>query len=817
MHCPNCGSPVRIYGSQWECGWCGNYGGFLRVPARKPEPEPEPEPIPDTLQLPLTLSFSYQVDLAETWSKLKKALDQAAPGNALLSQLLGKLLLHHISIGIRKAGALSDEKKAEELRAFLNDADDLNLGEGAEEIMCAAQQRVLFCEEAALSETDCGTFWAELLSLQPTEDYYNRIQPDGLEDLFFGLSSAYAYFGGKKDEEMDEAQRYQFALQETYDIRRQNKAVLHPDAERAKRLLAHGKFPDSEDICREILLVEYPEEVPHETAEDFDELSWERILDDVFADSTAKGIEMWRRLLDIAGPTLHADPKTARKLLPDWDWLESPSRDQALPLLLALEDKRFLSQLFESASIGRLQLAVLDACRDCGQEKLGKHCLELAVKNPYLEENWEKRFRRVFTTPPRPARPDPRSYAASKPIAAMKPHDDPLYHYCSVLIQGMHRLYAYLTGGLPLKVGDWVEVPFGKDDVLRQGQVKSVMDCTRRVAPWPPELTKTVLRIIDAPPAPQAAKASPALPLQNAGADQPEAGAAAAASEPAASAEPAAEKKPFPAKKVIAAVLAAVVLIGSPISLMLYSRQRAAAYEAALQSMSAGDYASARRSFSKLSRYRDAAPLSVYCKYAHIYTVRTDYAGGQDELERITLQYDTGWQQDVDALEALVKGYKAEKDAAEERAAAEAAAKREQKLRKQYAGKLPVEGMPMSCLKYTSLGAPDEEEKCLNFDYLVEDRRFITVRWYGRSGEVLAAGTCDQKKGDQEFMLRSFRYYGSSTSTSAGSGGQPSYSGGGGSHSGSIRDDYDSPEDLWEDNRDWFEDEDEAWDEWYDD
>ena len=126
----------------------------------------------------------------------------------------------------------------------------------------------------------------------------------------------------------------------------------------------------------------------------------------------------------------------------------------------------------------------------------------------------------------------------------------------------------------------------------------------------------------------------------------------------------------------------------------------------------------------------------------------------------------------------------------------------------------------MSCLKYTSLGAPDEEEKCLNFDYLVEDRRFITVRWYGRSGEVLAVGTCDQKKGDQEFTLRSFRYYDPSPSTSPSiSTGivQPSYSGGGGSHSGSIRDDYDSPEDLWEDNRDWFEDEDEAWDEWYDD
>ena len=40
--------------------------------------------------------------------------------------------------------------------------------------------------------------------------------------------------------------------------------------------------------------------------------------------------------------------------------------------------------------------------------------------------------------------------------------------------------------------------------------------------------------------------------------------------------------------------------------------------------------------------------------------------------------------------------------------------------------------------------------------------------------------------------------------------------GNGGNNSGSIRDDYDNPEDLWEDNQDWYEDEDEAWDEWYD-
>ena len=483
MNCPWCGSTVTIYENRWACPYCGDCGDLKRTPT----------------QLTLTFSFVYHVDLPETWNDLKKALGQLAPKNTLLFQLLGKALLHNISTGIQNAGALPDEKKAEELRTFLTTTADLNLGENAEEIMRDAKRGVLFCEEAALSETDCGTFWTELLSTRPVEDYYNRVDPDGLFELFSELSSAYAYFGGKKDEEMGEAQDYRNVLEEAYNIHWQNKVLLHPDAERAERLLAQGEFPDYEDICREILLVEYPEEVPHETAEDFDELSWESILDDVFASNTAKGIQMWRRLLDIAEPSLKTDAKTAEKLLPDWDWLDSPSHDQVLLLLTALNDDRFVSQLFESASIGRLQYDVLNACRDCGQEKQGQHCLELALKNPYLEESWEKRFRRVFTTTLPSGSTKPRSHATEKPVIDTKPDDGTVYHYCSVQVQGTRRPYAYLTGGLPLKVGDWVELPFGKDDVLRRGQVKAVMDCTRMVAPWPPEQTKTVIRTIDAP------------------------------------------------------------------------------------------------------------------------------------------------------------------------------------------------------------------------------------------------------------------------------------------------------------------------------
>ena len=833
MRCPWCGSPVEIRGSSWECGWCGDSGRLKRTPLQQPE-------------ITLTLSFVYHVDLPETWSDLKKALRQIAPNDTSLSQLLGKVLLHHISAGIQNARALPDEKKAEELRTFLHNTLDLNLGESADEIMRDAKRGVLFREEAALSETDCGTFWTELSATRPVEDYYNHVDPDGLFELFSELSSAYAYFGGKKDEEMGEAQDYQNALEEAYHTHWQNKVLLHPDVERAKRLLAQGKFPDYEDICREILLVEYPEEVPHETAEDFDELSWERVLDDVFADDPEKGMEMWRRLLDIAEPSLKTDAKTAEKLLPDWDWLDSPTDDQALPLLVALEDARFVSQLFESASIGRLQLDVLNACRSYGQEELGKHCLDLALKNPCLEEQWRKRYTQVLAAAPSSKRTKPPARALARPPVSTpaKPTGKSYYQFCNVQFKEDGATYAYLTGGISLKAGDFVVVPIGDHQAEKLARVTEVFVCSTQNAPYPPEKAKFVLRKSERTafpertkpqhPAPKQADVSAPTeskravpPVQSAPTANPQKSAPtvqSAITPPIVSQTPTEpeitekkstlSKKPFPLGKLIAAVLAVAVIAWVSISVSDRNKQRAAAYDAALQELSNGNYTSAEQGFSALSGYRDAASLSVYCKYADMYKDRTDYAGGQDELSNITLQYDTSWQQDVDALETRVKGYKAEKDAAEEaerqRIAAENAAKREQSLKNQYSGKLPVEGMPVSCLKYTSLGEPDKRLNCKNFEKLEQNQKYFNVYWYDGNGEMIAAGMCAQWRDDSEFMLKSFSQYYPSGSNK----GQTFHYGNGDNNSGSIRDDYDNPEDLWEDNQDWYEDEDEAWDEW---
>ena len=837
MRCPWCGSPVMIRGSSWECGWCGDFGSLQRTPAKKSQ---------NTAQITLTLSFVYHVDLPETWSDLKKALGQLAPKNILLSQLLGKVLLYHISAGIQNARALPDEKKAEELRTFLTTTTDLNLGENAEEVMRDAKRGVLFREEAALSETDCGTFWTELLSTRPVEDYYNHVDPDGLFELFSELSSAYAYFGGKKDEEMGEAQDYQNALEEAYNTHWQNKVLLHPDVERAKRLLAQGKFPDYEDICREILLVEYPEEVPHETVEDFDELSWERVLDDVFADDPEKGMEMWRRLLDIAEPSLKTDAKTAEKLLPDWDWLESPTDDQALPLLVALDDERFVSQLFESAYLDRLPFHVLEICQDCGEETLARHCMNLALKNPWLEERWRKRYTQVLAAAPSSKRTKPPARALARPPVSTpaKPAGESYYQFCNVQFKEDGAAYAYLTGGISLKAGDFVVVPIGNHQAEKLARVTEVFVCSTQNAPYPPEKAKFVLRKSERTafpertklqqPAPkQAAAPAPTEskrtvpPAQSAPIENPQKSAPtvqSAITPPIVSQTPTEleitekkstlSKKPLPLGKLIAAVLAVAVIAWVSISVSNRNKQRAAAYGAALQGLSNGNYTSAEQDFSELSGYRDAASLSVYCKYADMYKDRTDYAGGQDELSNITLQYDTSWQQDVDALETRVKSYKAEKDAAEEaerqRIAAENAAKREQSLKDQYSGKLPVEGMPVSYLKYTSLGEPDKRLNCKNFEKLEQNQKYFNVYWYDGNGEMIAAGMCAQWKNDSEYMLKSFsQYY-----PSGGNKGQTFNYGNGGSNSGSIRDDYDNPEDLWEDNQDWYEDEDEAWDEW---
>ena len=463
--------------------------------------------------------------------------------------------------------------------------------------------------------------------------------------------------------------------------------------------------------------------------------------------------------------------------------------------------------------------------------------MDLALRNPWLEEQWRKRYTQVLAAAPSSKRTKPPARALARPPVSTpaKPAGESYYQFCNVQFKEDGATYAYLTGGISLKAGDFVVVPIGDHQAEKLARVTEVFVCSTQNAPYPPEKAKFVLRKSERTafperkkpqhPAPkQAAVPVPTEskrtvpPVQSAPTANPQKSAPtvqSAITPPIVSQTPTEpeitekkstlSKKPFPFGKLIAAVLAVAVIAGISVSVSNRNKQRAAAYDAALQELSNGNYTSAEQDFSELSGYRDAASLSVYCKYADMYKDRTDYAGGQDEISNITLQYDTGWQQDVDALETRVKSYKAEKDAAEEaerqRIAAENSAKRERSLKDKYSGKLPVDGMPVSCLKYTSLGAPTKTEKCQFYDSMDVHRRYKILHWYNSEGQTVAYCHSHQPKGEYTEVIYAFTYYETPIGrpNSASPWTPPSTSGG--NNSGSVRDDYDNPEDLWEDIR----------------
>ena len=85
----------------------------------------------------------------------------------------------------------------------------------------------------------------------------------------------------------------------------------------------------------------------------------------------------------------------------------------------------------------------------------------------------------------------------AKTAAREAEQDTNVYSYCRVLVPGAVRPYSYLTGGIPLQVGDLVEVPV--QDKGMTGTVVFVGQYSRKYAPFPVEKTKTILGKIEIP------------------------------------------------------------------------------------------------------------------------------------------------------------------------------------------------------------------------------------------------------------------------------------------------------------------------------
>lgn len=337
------------------------------------------------------------------------------------------------------------------------------------------------------------------------------------------------------------------------------------------------------------------------------------------------------------------------------------------------------------------------------------------------------------------------------------------YQFCKVQFKDGGSSYAYLTGGLPLAVGDFVVVPVGNRKAEKTGRVTDVFVCSAQDAPYPPEKAKFVLRKAERPATPEEPKAPPAPPVQE------ETPAVQPASEKPASfeAEPVPEEPTFtlpplpeqdgtkkPKRRIPWGWLAAGVAAVAFFVFALPPLKRTA----------------------EANRQQIAAQQAAEQEKREQEEQRAEQARLEEEAKQLRQQ---------EEREAVLQ---AEKDAG-----------------------IPYIGMPESSIDATrTLGTHGMAKSGWAYK---KDGTFkqMTYYWYTNNRTPIFTAVCQDGKVIE--TQKNDGYWSGNTllvpvvkpdiPTTFHSG-----------SSGSVREDYDNPEDLYEDNRDWYDDEDEAWDEW---
>lgn len=316
-------------------------------------------------------------------------------------------------------------------------------------------------------------------------------------------------------------------------------------------------------------------------------------------------------------------------------------------------------------------------------------------------------------------------------------HENAKYIYCMIRFSNVTHQFSYITDDASIKEGDFVKVPFGKNNRKRIGLVMRIIHCTEENAPYPPEKTKLVIEKNERP-----------------------------------------DDWDVPKPKKTAAEK------GTDIS----PKHKNGNYS---ETTSA---ASTKRKGSIPSWLKK---LTLYIAVVVILVSGANWLAGSD---------DNNEQKPSDDDTDISRSYYTLSDEERERI-------EEEVLEESYSGRMPEEGMPMRALKYTTLGEPDKMIKNRDYDKIDETHKQITVEWYQKDGTLLASGLCFKLRKEQEFTLHGFVYFdpNEKADPELDDNGKVKIPWNG------IREDYDNPEDLWEENTDDYEDEDEAWDEWYDD
>ena len=350
------------------------------------------------------------------------------------------------------------------------------------------------------------------------------------------------------------------------------------------------------------------------------------------------------------------------------------------------------------------------------------------------------------------------------------------YQFCKVQFKDGGSPYAYLTGGLPLAVGDFVLVPVGNRNAEKTGRVTDIFVCSAQDAPYPPEKAKFVLRKSEQTAFPE--KKIPPV-------------------EPAKNEKAAAPMPPVPVEPPVAQSVPE-----KPASFEVEPVPEAPTFT--LPPPSEQDEPKKPKRRIPWGWLAAAVAVIAFFVFALPPLKRTAEANRQMVIAQQAAEREKREQEEQRAEQARLEEEAKQLRQQEEREAA---------LQAEKDAGIPYIGMPESSIDATrTLGTHGMAKSGWAYK---KDGTFkqMTYYWYTNKRTPIFTAVCQDGKVIE--TQKNDGYWSGNTllvpvvkpdiPTTFHSG-----------SSGSVREDYDNPEDLYEDNPDWFEDEDEAWDEWED-
>lgn len=835
MNCPTCGAPnVMLHKDIWECGWCGDSGfipGYIleqRKAARERQNAWWKNAAVTTRNAALTF-----VD----------AVTRLLPTYPESKAFAWRVVLCQVSAGLIESGLWNgtwDDEVDDSVigrvfcpyRALANDLADFSGISNSATIEKAVRSRQpLFQSEGQLTDKACGKFWELMIgqlppyskeapSMQDGHLYMGRafggknLTENAIEDALCGILPLAAFFAGCTGEKADA----------------RNNRFLGYFTSHWKRLRGEKVDPmDYDDSAVARIVAQFPELKDEYKIEDLFNMYASDLLKGIYSADPQRAIAMWRSLPEEQKPLQDDFLSEDFFYILDFLWYYKEFDEDAItPLLDAIQkDDTLTEMVFRSRYVCKLHLYLIQAALEQRKTELAEHLYALLQSNPLPRGEWHEDSDEFDSLMEEYADTEDDELDSLTEECVTPKDNTPTYHYCSVQV-GNGRPYAYLTAGLPVKRGDRVRVPYGKKNEPKEGVVRSVDDYTHDTAPWPPEKTKCVLEILPKPQEP--VKKRPATPKpqqverETVKSEVPpvtEEAKPTSNADTTLVAETPQETAPPPKRSLVPVLVAVALVIIAGYALLNSHNQRVAweqQYQTAAELFAEGSYKKAVELVGDVPKNIAEQPALLTVAKAGVLLNANTEESLRDGLDLLEYAWDLGsYSEQGTALQAELT---AQLQETLYEKAISLLHKGDAYAARDCLRELGDYKDAATILAYTHALIDSQSFNVILYRWALESLQAIPVDYNGEFAEEIAAlrDALPEKIAEQEQLdaeraaslaqqqqqqkpkpPQTFNYGGGSTDTGHGSG-----------HS--LREDYDDPEDLYEDGD--YDDLDEAWDEW---